>query len=120
MREQAPRLAAWAADLATVPGRPRDRGGRRISMCSCSPCTQGRCGPNAATAPVDLPSLQHVVTSVHDSDRELIVWCPADELQTQSLVEAGVDAIVVDDVPRHVQSLSRLPQPRPAQESWHR
>jgi glycerophosphoryl diester phosphodiesterase len=119
MREQAPRLPLGLLTWLRFPVGHAVAAAAHLDV-QLLAVHAGSLWPNEATAPVDLPSLQHVVTSVHDSDRELIVWCPADELQTQSLVEAGVDAIVVDDVPRHVQSLSRLPQPRPAQESWHR
>ncbi len=63
----------------------------------------GSLWPNAATAPEDIPSLQRVVTRVHESNRQLLVWCPTEE-QAGALVAAGVDALVVDDVPHHVQA----------------
>lgn len=66
----------------------------------------GSLWPNAVTAPVDLPALQRVVAQVHASSRQLIVWCPTED-QSASLVAAEVDALVVDEVPRQVQSLGR-------------
>jgi glycerophosphoryl diester phosphodiesterase len=66
----------------------------------------GSLWPNAATPPADVPQLRQVVARVHDADRQLVVWCPT-ESQSQSCSAAGVDALVVDDVPRLVRTLSR-------------
>lgn len=66
----------------------------------------GSLWPDAVTAPVDVPALQRVVAQVHESQRQLIVWCPTED-QSLSLVAADVDALVVDDVPRHVLALTR-------------
>lgn len=71
----------------------------------------GSLWPNAVTAPVDMPALQRVVAHVHESSRQLIVWCPTLE-QSLSLVAADVDALVVDDVPRQVLTLGRASQAR--------
>ncbi|WP_344221718.1 glycerophosphodiester phosphodiesterase [Kribbella sancticallisti] len=65
----------------------------------------GSLWPNEATAPIDIPSLQRIVSQVHRSDRQLLVWCPSPE-QAQYLVAAGVDALVVDDVPAQLRSLT--------------
>ncbi len=64
----------------------------------------GSLWPNAATAPADVPSLQRVVTRVHESNRQLMVWCPTKD-QSPSLVAAGVDALVLDDIPRQLRAL---------------
>lgn len=119
MREQAPRLPLGLLTWLRFPVGHAVAAAAHLDV-QLLAVHAGSLWPNAATAPVDLPSLQRVVTSVHESDRELIVWCPADESQVQSLVAAEVDAIVVDDVPRHVQSISRLPQPQAAQYGLHR
>jgi glycerophosphoryl diester phosphodiesterase len=65
----------------------------------------GSLWPNPTTAAIDLPSLQHVVSQVHQTGRQLLVWCPTEE-QTQLLVAAGVDALVVDEVPTQLDRLA--------------
>lgn len=67
----------------------------------------GSLWPSAATAPVDIPSLPRVVAQVHQSHRQLMVWCPTVD-QARQLVAVGVDALVVDDVPGQVQALSSV------------
>lgn len=51
------------------------------------------------------PSVESIVETVHASQRQLLVWCP-DTRQALELAAAHVDALVVDDVPRHVQAWS--------------
>ena len=51
------------------------------------------------------PSVESIVETVHASQRQLLVWCP-DTRQALDLAAAHVDALVVDDVPRHLQALS--------------
>jgi glycerophosphoryl diester phosphodiesterase len=67
----------------------------------------GSLWPNAATASVDIPSLQEVVESVHRSNRQLLVWGPTVD-QSRHLAAASVDAMVVDDVPGQVACLASL------------
>jgi glycerophosphoryl diester phosphodiesterase len=62
---------------------------------------------NAETGRADVPALDSVVQSVHDANRELLVWCPS-ERRARALAAAGVDAMVVDDVPRLVRALGRV------------
>jgi glycerophosphoryl diester phosphodiesterase len=61
--------------------------------------------PGVATGTV-LPSLDTVLTTVHEAGRQLMVWCPSAR-RARALQAAGVDAMVVDDVPRHVSTLAR-------------
>lgn len=51
--------------------------------------------------------LEHAVSVAHRAGLELAAWCPPPAEQAQ-LAAAGVDCIIVDDVP------ARLAQPRPA------
>jgi len=44
---------------------------------------------------------------VHESGRELMVWCPSAP-RARRLAVAGVDALVVDDVPRQVRELDQV------------
>ena len=69
----------------------------------------GSLWPNPATAPSDLPSLERILSEVHRSGRQLLVWCPTPK-QARYLVSAGVDALVVDDVPMHVKHGARFAQ----------
>lgn len=64
----------------------------------------GSLWPNASTAPADIPDLRDVVTRVHESNRQLMAWCPTQD-QTRSLAAAEVDALVVDDVPAHARMI---------------
>ncbi len=66
----------------------------------------GSLWPNAATSPDDIPTVSEVVQHVHDVNRQLMVWCP-NRAQSRNLVSTGVDALVVDDVPRNVRVRSR-------------
>ncbi len=65
----------------------------------------GSLWPNAVTASLDVPELHEVVDRVHSSRRQLLVWGPTLD-QARHLASAGVDAMVVDDVPRHVAGLA--------------
>lgn len=67
----------------------------------------GSLWPNAVNGRNDVPSVQRVVDFVHDADRELAVWCPS-ERRVKALAAAGVDALVVDNVPRHARAAWRL------------
>jgi glycerophosphoryl diester phosphodiesterase len=59
--------------------------------------------PRAARRP-----LPHVLSLLHRSGRQLAVWCP--RLQhARQLVSAGVDALVLDDVPRTARALQPTP-----------
>ncbi len=71
----------------------------------------GSLWPHTATAPADVPALQRVVAHVHESSRQLIVWCPTQE-QSLSLVAADVDALVVDDVPRQLLAVAQASKAR--------
>jgi glycerophosphoryl diester phosphodiesterase len=51
------------------------------------------------------PPVQSIVECVHASQRQVLVWCP-DTRRTLDFAAAHVDALVVDDVNRHVRALS--------------
>jgi glycerophosphoryl diester phosphodiesterase len=65
----------------------------------------GSLWPDTAIAPMDVPSLERIVEQVHQSHRQLLVWCPT-EAQALNLAAAGVDALVLDAVPTQVRALS--------------
>jgi glycerophosphoryl diester phosphodiesterase len=65
---------------------------------------------NAATGRVAVPAVDGIVEAVHDSGRQLLVWCPS-ERRARSLAAAGVDAMVVDDVPRRLRAVERSTRP---------
>jgi len=67
----------------------------------------GSLWPNAATSHADVPALDEVVHHVHAANRQLMAWCP-NRVQTKTLVAGGIDALVVDDVPRSVRTRSRV------------
>ncbi len=62
---------------------------------------------NAVNGPYDVPAVERIVDFVHDAERELVVWCPP-ERRARLLAVAGADALVVDNVPRHVRAVSRV------------
>lgn len=66
----------------------------------------GSLNPGLQSGPLDVPQLPDLVASVHESDRDLVVWCPPVR-RVRALAAAGVDAMVVDDVSRHVKELAR-------------
>lgn len=53
-----------------------------------------------------VPPLETILSAVHEADRQLMVWCPSAR-RARALQAAGVDAMVVDDVPRRVEALAR-------------
>ena len=67
----------------------------------------GSLNPGVETGPLDVPELPDLVASVHAAHRELVVWCPPVR-RVRALAAAGVDAMVVDDVKRHVRELARV------------
>jgi glycerophosphoryl diester phosphodiesterase len=48
--------------------------------------------------------LQYIVDLVHQSGREFLAWCPGPEF-AQKLLDAGVDALCVNDVPNALTAL---------------
>lgn len=66
----------------------------------------GSLNQGLSSGPLDVPDLPELVTSVHASHRELVVWCPPVR-RVRALAAAGVDALVVDDVSRHLAKLAR-------------
>jgi len=67
----------------------------------------GSLNPGVETGTLDVPELPDLVRSVHTARRELVVWCPPVR-RVRALASAGVDAMVVDDVERHVAVLGRV------------
>ncbi len=65
----------------------------------------GSLNKGLTSGPLDVPDLPDLVRSVHASHRELVVWCPPVR-RLRALAAAGVDAMVVDDVARHVAALT--------------
>jgi glycerophosphoryl diester phosphodiesterase len=55
---------------------------------------------------ITVPTLETILTAVHAADRQLMVWCPSPR-RARVLQAAGVDAMVVDDLPRHVRTVAR-------------
>ena len=53
------------------------------------------------------PPIDSIVERVHDAQRQVLVWCP-NTREALDFAAADVDALVVDDVPRHVQALSEF------------
>ena len=58
-------------------------------------------------AGVTTPSIGTIVERVHASQRQVLAWCP-NTREALDFTAADVDALVVDDVPRHVQALSEF------------
>ncbi len=52
--------------------------------------------------------LEYVVDLVHQSGREFLAWCPGLEF-AQKLLDAGVDALCVNDVPKFLAVLCEAP-----------
>jgi glycerophosphoryl diester phosphodiesterase len=67
----------------------------------------GSLRPSAATGHVRVPAVAEIVTEVHAAERQLLVWCPPLR-QARKLAAAGVDALVVDNVPRQARALARV------------
>ncbi len=67
----------------------------------------GSLNKGITTGSLDVPELPQLVESVHASHRELVVWCPPVR-RVRALAAAGVDAMVVDDVSRHVAEMARV------------
>ena len=64
----------------------------------------GSLWPNDVSPATEFRPLEQIVSRVHDSQRQLVVWCPTGE-QGRLLLAAGADALVVDDVPVLVPTL---------------
>ncbi len=58
-----------------------------------------------APEPLDLGEVERVLALLRRCGRQLLVWCPDVEL-SRTLLDAGADAVVVDDVPRVVEELA--------------
>jgi glycerophosphoryl diester phosphodiesterase len=51
------------------------------------------------------PETARVIENVHLAGRQFVVWCPSLR-RAKSLAAAGVDAMIVDDVRRHLRALT--------------
>jgi glycerophosphoryl diester phosphodiesterase len=61
--------------------------------------------PGALTG-FTVPPMETILTAVHEAQRQLMVWCPSPR-RARALQAAGVDAMVVDDLPRHVRTTAK-------------
>jgi len=61
-------------------------------------------GPNPLDRSPTFRSAEHAVRVAHDAGLEVVAWCPDAQVATE-LVGAGVDAVVVDDVPTTLAAL---------------
>ena len=50
----------------------------------------------------------HAVDVAHRAGLEVIAWCPRDEAEAQALIRAGVDCLVIDEVPATVAALQAV------------
>lgn len=64
-------------------------------------------GPNVVDRAPSFRPAAHAVDVAHRAGLEVVAWCPAAEVAVE-LLGAGVDAVVVDDVPRTVAALAGL------------
>jgi glycerophosphoryl diester phosphodiesterase len=64
----------------------------------------GSLGGDPRSGTVDASVVARAVSLVHGSGRQLLVWCP-EARSTRMLVDAGADAVVVDQVPRALGAL---------------
>jgi len=61
-------------------------------------------GPNAMDHSPTFRSAEYSVRVAHEAGLEVVAWCPDAKVATE-LVRAGVDAVVVDDVPTTLAAL---------------
>jgi glycerophosphoryl diester phosphodiesterase len=64
-------------------------------------------GPNPADRAPTFRSAEYAVGLAHEAGLEVVAWCPAVD-EARKLLGAGVDAVVVDDVPRSLPALRGL------------
>lgn len=61
-------------------------------------------GPNSVDRAPTFRSAEHAVDLAHEAGLEVVAWCPP-VAEARVLLGAGVDAVVVDDVPRSLVAL---------------
>lgn len=61
-------------------------------------------GPNPADLAPTFRSAAYAVGLAHEAGLEVVAWCP-EEREARELLAAGVDAVVVDDVPASLSAL---------------
>jgi glycerophosphoryl diester phosphodiesterase len=64
-------------------------------------------GPNPADRAPTFRSAAYAVGLAHEAGLEVVAWCPAVDA-ARELLQAGVDAVVADDVPRSLPALAGL------------
>jgi hypothetical protein len=67
----------------------------------------GSLRPRGGEAALDVADVERVLALLRRCGRELLVWCPGIDL-CRSLLAAGTDAVVVDEVPRVLAELDLL------------
>jgi glycerophosphoryl diester phosphodiesterase len=68
----------------------------------------GSLGQRLDAGALDRSAVAEVVSFVHGCGRQLLVWCPERE-PARMLMEAGADALVVNDVPAALAALRTTP-----------
>ncbi|MEW1681725.1 glycerophosphodiester phosphodiesterase [Streptomyces sp. NPDC093594] len=63
------------------------------------------------------PLAENVFDIVHAARRQVLVWCPESTGRTRDFAAAGVDAVIVDDIPRHARAKSVEADVEPTQGS---
>jgi glycerophosphoryl diester phosphodiesterase len=66
----------------------------------------GSLEPNAIEPGVQHPGVQHVVEVAHAAGLEVLAWCP-EAAQLEALLDAGVDALCVNDLPTMAATLAQ-------------
>jgi len=66
----------------------------------------GSLEPNAIEPAVEHPGVQRVVEVAHAAGLEVLAWCP-EAAQIEGLLDAGVDALCVNDLPVMAAALAR-------------
>jgi glycerophosphoryl diester phosphodiesterase len=63
----------------------------------------GSMWPNTEAGLGNQPPTAEVIERLHESGRQFVVWCPSVR-RAKSLAASGVDAMIVDDVRRHLRA----------------
>lgn len=105
MRQQAPDLPLGLSTWLQFPAEHAVAAAAHLDV-QLLALHAGSLWPNPSLTAAHVRPLETVAARLHESQRQLVVWCPV-ENQSRHLLAAGADALIVDDLPTQALALAR-------------
>jgi glycerophosphoryl diester phosphodiesterase len=101
VRERAPRVPIGLLTWGRFPLRKAIAAAAQLGTDVVGPHVESFPVVASEERPVE-HAASHSVDVAHQAGLQVLAWCPRDEAEARALVDAGVDCLVIDDVPAAV------------------